>query len=51
LAAHGPGQSGQTVPVHLPSKATEVATLEMWCLSRDRKQRWMLEFNVREREE
>jgi hypothetical protein len=46
-----PGQSGQTVPVHLHSKVTEVGTLELWCLSRDGKQRWKLEFNVREREE
>jgi hypothetical protein len=45
-----PGQSGQTVPVHLHSKVTEVGTLELWCLSRDSKQRWKLEFNVRERE-
>jgi hypothetical protein len=45
------GQAGQTVPVHLHSKVTEVGTLELWCLSRDSKQRWKLEFNVREREE
>ncbi|HKI37924.1 MAG TPA: Hsp70 family protein [Gemmataceae bacterium] len=43
--------AGQTVPVHLHSKVTEVGTLELWCLSRDNKQRWKLEFNVREREE
>jgi len=30
---------------------TEVGTLELWCLSRDGKQRWKLEFNVRERAE
>ncbi len=46
-----PGMAGQTVPVHLHSKVTEVGTLELWCLSRDNKQRWKLEFNVREREE
>ena len=45
------GQSGQAVPVHLHSKVTEIGTLELWCLSRDGKQRWKLEFNVREREE
>jgi len=45
------GMAGQTVPVHLHSKVTEVGTLELWCLSRDNKQRWKLEFNVREREE
>jgi molecular chaperone DnaK (HSP70) len=42
-------REGQTVPVHLHSKVTEVGTLELWCLSRDGRQRWKLEFNVRER--
>jgi hypothetical protein len=45
-----PNREGQTVPVHLHSKVTEVGTLELWCHSRDGKQRWKLEFNVRERE-
>jgi molecular chaperone DnaK (HSP70) len=45
-----PSKEGQTVPVHLHSKVTEVGTLELWCISRDGKQRWKLEFNVRERE-
>jgi hypothetical protein len=45
------GKSGQTVPVHLHTKITEIGTLELWCLSRDGKQRWKLEFNVRERPE
>jgi hypothetical protein len=45
------GMEGQAVPVHLHSKVTEVGTLELWCLSRDGKKRWKLEFNVREREE
>jgi molecular chaperone DnaK (HSP70) len=43
----GTGQ-GQIVPVHLHSKVTEVGTLELWCISRDGKQQWKLEFNVRE---
>ncbi len=43
-----PGKEGSTVPVHLHSKVTEVGTLELWCISRDNKQRWKLEFNVRE---
>jgi molecular chaperone DnaK (HSP70) len=43
-----PGREGNMVPVHLHSKVTEVGTLELWCLSRDGKQRWKLEFNVRE---
>jgi hypothetical protein len=46
-----PGKEGQMVPVHLHSKVTEVGTLELWCISRDNKQRWKLEFNVRERQE
>jgi hypothetical protein len=46
-----PGNEGQTVPVHLHGKVTEVGTLELWCISRDNKQRWKLEFNVRERQE
>ena len=46
-----PGKEGRTFPVHLHSKVTEVGTLELWCLSRDGKQRWKLEFNVRERAE
>lgn len=43
LEAKGRG----VVPVHLHSKVTEVGQLELWCLSRDGKQRWKLEFNVR----
>jgi len=43
-----PTQEGQTVPVHLHSKVTEIGTLDLWCISRDGKQRWKLEFNVRE---
>jgi hypothetical protein len=43
-----PSKEGQMVPVHLHSKVTEVGTLELWCISRDNKQRWKLEFNVRE---
>jgi molecular chaperone DnaK (HSP70) len=43
-----PGKEGRTVPVHLHSKVTEVGTLELWCISRDNKERWRLEFNVRE---
>lgn len=35
------------VPVHLHSKVTEVGQLEVWCYSRDAKQKWKLEFNVR----
>jgi len=45
------GKEGQTVPVHLHSKVTEIGTLELSCLPRDGKQRWKLEFSVRERGE
>jgi hypothetical protein len=45
------GKEGRTVPVHLHSKVTEVGTLELWCLSCDGRERWKLEFNVRERQE
>jgi hypothetical protein len=45
------GKEGQTVPVHLHTRMTEIGTLELWCLSRDGKKRWKLEFNVRERHE
>jgi len=39
---------GSVVPVHLHSKVTPVGQLELWLQSRDGKQRWKLEFNVRE---
>jgi molecular chaperone DnaK (HSP70) len=42
---------GSTVPVRLHSKVTELGTLELWCVSRDERGRWKLEFNVRERVE
>jgi hypothetical protein len=44
----GKAQPGRVVPVHLHSKVTEVGQLELWCYSRDGKERWKLEFNVRE---
>ena len=43
-----PDKAGQVVPVHLHSKVTPVGQLELWLMSRDGKQRWKLEFNVRE---
>jgi len=46
-----PGTEGRMVPVHLHSKMTEIGTLELWCISRDGKQKWKLEFSVRERPE
>lgn len=44
----GKANAGRTVPVHLHSKVTEVGQLELWCYSRDGKQKWKLEFSVRE---
>jgi hypothetical protein len=44
-----PGQPGRVVPVHLHTKVTEVGQLELWCFGRDNKEKWKLEFNVREK--
>lgn len=44
-----PGKDGRTIPVRLHSRVTEIGTLELSCHSRDGKQRWRLEFNVREK--
>jgi hypothetical protein len=51
MTLDAPGKEGRMVPVHLHSKVTEIGTLELWCFSRDGKQRWKLEYNVRERQE
>jgi hypothetical protein len=51
-AGEGAGKkqaAGQTIAVRLHSKVTPIGTLELWCHSRDGKQKWKLEFNVRER--
>ena len=37
-----------SVPVKLETAVTSIGTLELWCVSRDGKQRWKLEFNVRQ---
>jgi len=42
------GQDGRTVPVHLRAHATEIGTLELYCVARDGKGRWKLELNVRQ---
>jgi molecular chaperone DnaK (HSP70) len=42
------GHEGATVPVHLQARVNEVGVLELWFVSRDDRQRWKLEFNVRE---
>jgi Hsp70 protein len=45
------GQQGAVVPVRLETRVTEVGTLEVWCVSRDGKQRWKLELNIRQKSE
>ncbi|GBC61209.1 hsp70 family protein [Desulfonema ishimotonii] len=43
------GEMGSTIPVVLEVRATEIGTLELWCVSRENaEQRWKLEFNVRD---
>ena len=41
---------GELVPVQLEAHVTEVGTLELWCVARDGRGRWKLEYSVRERE-
>ena len=36
------------VPVHFQSKLTELGVFELWCVGSQKKQRWKLEFSVRE---
>jgi Hsp70 protein len=45
------GQPGRVVPVHLHTKVTEVGQLEVSCQSRDGKEKWKLEYSVRDRGE
>lgn len=49
LAAHDGLKSGETVPVRLHSRVTEMGTLELWMQHVKTEQQWMLEFNVRTR--
>ncbi len=50
VEAEGERTAGQMVPVRLEAHVTEVGTLELWCVARDGKGRWKLEYSVRERE-
>jgi hypothetical protein len=43
------GQQGTVLPVRLETRVTELGTLEVWCVSRDGKNRWKLELNIREK--
>jgi hypothetical protein len=42
-----PEHEGAVVPVRLRIHLTEIGTLELWCVARDGKRRWKLEFGVR----
>ena len=44
-----PRGEDEVIPVTLESHVTEVGTLELWCVARDRSHRWKLELNIRER--
>ena len=49
VEADGERTAGQLVPVRLEAHVTEVGTLELWCVARDGRGRWKLEYSVRER--
>ena len=42
---------GTSVPVRLETVATEIGTLELYCVEKDGPGRWKLEFNVRTEDE
>jgi hypothetical protein len=42
--------AGDMVPVRLEAQVTELGTLELWCVARDGRGRWKLEYSVRERD-
>lgn len=44
-------QEARSVPVRLETVATEIGTLELYCVERGGSGRWKLEFNVRHEEE
>ncbi len=44
------GEAGTLLPVTLHINATEVGTLEIWCVSKQDERKFKLEFNVREKE-
>ncbi|ACY12792.1 Hsp70 family protein [Haliangium ochraceum] len=43
--------AGDTVPVNLRALITEIGTLELWCVTRDRAHQWKLEYSVRDAED
>jgi len=40
--------TGTMIPIHIHVFATEIGTLELWCVSHEHDQKWKLEFNVRQ---
>ncbi|ETR69231.1 MAG: hypothetical protein OMM_09783 [Candidatus Magnetoglobus multicellularis str. Araruama] len=40
--------TGKVIPINLQVTATEIGTLELWCVSHDHDQKWKLAFNVRQ---
>ena len=50
FSAPGGSRDVDTIPVTLESHVTEIGTLELWCVGRERDQRWKLELNIRERD-
>ena len=50
MPVEGDRKAGDLVPVQLEADVTELGTLELWCVARDGKGRWKLEYSVRERE-
>src|SRR5262249_21150245 len=50
VAADADHPAGQLVPIRLESHVTEAGTLELWCVARDGRGRWKLEYSVRERD-
>jgi molecular chaperone DnaK (HSP70) len=49
VEADGERSAGELVPVRLEAHVTEVGTLELWCMARDGRGSWKLEYSVRER--
>jgi hypothetical protein len=45
--AAGRGAKPVDVPVRLEAALTEIGTLELWCVAKDRDARWKLEFQLR----
>jgi hypothetical protein len=44
------GEAGQVVRVTIEIRATEIGTLELWCVSVEDGHKWKLEFNIREQD-